>query len=573
PNAGYGTNKSNALEIAQCFELFDVHARNHPQGRELIDLVEDALASAQIRAVRLPDNADNYANLLKSNSFFWVATEDGQASGNSITQLENKLIIELGGLMVARWAAYDKEQASLVHQSWMEKSRRYGSAFLEGGKKGAQGFVKGLDDLAEVIVNAPHGIAQAIGNFHFEVSKEDFERLQQNLLIAGYGLFNSDEAIKKALARGVYVLNVLLRHPRIFEAIYLFILGQGETTSRLMALRGGTQGTVRAGLEWILALATADLTAAAGNALRVGSNAVKTGVASTKAAQKVSEMVGPFSRRALDLMIELYRSIVRTSAVAEETSVSARAAQSVRALKPTLKAADKEANMARSAEKTVTEAEEAAGANARCAANTCTGGEPIDMFTGAELLQLTDFALQGNISLPWQRTYRSNQLNNTGMGCGWASPISQRLFARLHAGKAQMVLLDQEGREIYFDWPQGCTHAVNSHEQLELQQKDGLFIVRSSAATQNPDSHIERHFQPQSEVAAGQWVLARYQDPHGNAIHFHYDQSPSGLPVRISNTEGREIRLHWQDGLLTSVQSGQQTLASYTYTLGEDKRP
>ncbi|GLR26284.1 hypothetical protein GCM10007875_13730 [Limnobacter litoralis] len=573
PNAGYGTNKSNALEIAQCFELFDVHARNHPQGRELIDLVEDALASAQIRAVRLPDNADNYANLLKSNSFFWVATEDGQASGNSITQLENKLIIELGGLMVARWAAYDKEQANLVHQSWLAKAKLYGGAVLEGGKKGAQGFVKGLDDLAEVVVSAPHGIAQAVGNFHFDISKSDFEQLQKNLIVAGYGFFNSDALLRKALEQGIYILNILFRHPRIFQAIYLFILGQGESTSLLMALRGGSEGVVRICLELALALSTADLTAAAGTALKVGSNAAKAAVAGTETARKVSEMVGPFSRHAIDLMTDLYRLIVKPTSAVEEVSTAGQAAESVSVLKSAAKAADKEANMARSAEKTVAKAEKTAGANARCAANTCTGGEPIDMFTGAELLQLTDFALQGNISLPWQRTYRSNQLKNTGMGCGWASPISQRLFARQHAGKAQMVLLDQEGREIYFDWPQGCIHAVNPHEQLELQQKDGLFMVRSSAATQNPDSHIERHFQPQSEVAAGQWVLARYQDPHGNAIHFHYDQSPSGLPVRISNTEGREIRLHWQDGLLTSVQSGQQTLASYTYTLGEDKRP
>lgn len=573
PDYGSGMHRSNALEIAQTFELFDAHARNHPQGREAIELVRNALEGAQIRAIKFPDTSENYDNLTRSNSFFWVTAESAAISGDSITQLENKLIVELGGLMVARWAAYDKDQAKLVHESWLAKAKLYAGAVLEGGKKGAQGFVEGLDELAEIVVSAPHGIAQAVGNFHLDISKSDFELLQKNLIIAGYGFFNSDELLRKALEQGIHILNILFRHPRIFQAIWLFIWGQGESTSLLMASRGGSECVVRICLELALALSTADLSAAAGTALKVGSKAAKAAIAGTETARKLSEMVGPFSRQAIDLMVDLYRLIVKPTNAAEEVSAAGHAAESVRVLKSAAKAADKEVALTKVAEKTASKAEEAAAANARSAAKTCTGGEPIDMFTGAELLQLTDFVLEGNINLPWQRTYRSNQLNNAGMGCGWASPISQRLFARQYAGKSQMVLVDQEGREIYFDWPQGCTQITNPHEQLELRQLGDQFIVRPSAPTNSPASRIEQHFKPLN----GSWVLSAYQDPHGNAIHFHYDESTHAnthtQPVRISNTEGREITLHWQHGLLTQVQCGQQTLATYTYTPGEDGQP
>lgn len=567
-----GAGMHNAYDLALQFGLIDPHARMNANPWSYIGLVKDAIMSGQIKAIKFTDNAENYANLTHPNSYFWVGPTAQQASGNGQSQTEDRLIIELGGLLLGRWRQADKDNAEFVHEPWLSRISLEAHAALNGAKDACKDLWVDLKQLGHVVVNKAAGAYHAVANFSLASLEVNFSQLQAKLAAVGLGIYSSAQSLKTALEQGYSILSTLLKQRRICEAVFCFLDGYMESVGHIAGIRSFAKGVITIGVDILLALAAIFATAGLGAVVEGSAALTRIVTATANAAQKVSEFVGPFTRKAIELMVELYQWVTQPAAKLADKAAQ-KIAQSVSTLRRAAKVAKAEAKAVKNSLKKPLDEEGPAGANARCAANTCTGGEPIDMFTGAELLQLTDFALQGNISLPWQRTYRSNQLNNTGMGCGWASPISQRLFARQHAGKAQMVLLDQEGREIYFDWPQGCTHAVHPHEQLELQQKDGLFMVRSSAATQSPDSHIERHFQPQSEVAAGQWVLARYQDPHDNAIHFHYDQSPSGLPVRISNTEGREITLHWQDGLLTSVQSGQQTLASYTYTLGEDKRP
>lgn len=57
---------------------------------------------------------------------------------------------------------------------------------------------------------------------------------------------------------------------------------------------------------------------------------------------------------------------------------------------------------------------------------TQTGGCPISMVTGEELLERSDFSLPGPLTLDWTRFYRSGQsATNLQLGYGWLTPLDE----------------------------------------------------------------------------------------------------------------------------------------------------
>jgi RHS repeat-associated protein len=99
---------------------------------------------------------------------------------------------------------------------------------------------------------------------------------------------------------------------------------------------------------------------------------------------------------------------------------------------------------------------------------TCTGGEPISLVTGEELLELQDFSIDGLINQPWTRTYRSSNRKNIGLGTGWSHPFGETL----EATSTQVFLNDAEGRRIGFVVPEIGESTENRSEQLRLSRID-----------------------------------------------------------------------------------------------------
>ncbi|WP_261246901.1 DUF6531 domain-containing protein, partial [Serratia fonticola] len=57
--------------------------------------------------------------------------------------------------------------------------------------------------------------------------------------------------------------------------------------------------------------------------------------------------------------------------------------------------------------------------------NTQVDGEPVSMFSGEELLTLTDFTLPGVLPFAWRRLYRTSAVEQRcGMGPGWTHSAS-----------------------------------------------------------------------------------------------------------------------------------------------------
>lgn len=140
----------------------------------------------------------------------------------------------------------------------------------------------------------------------------------------------------------------------------------------------------------------------------------------------------------------------------------------------------------------------------------CLGGEPVNLATGEEILQLIDFTLPGTVPLAWVRTYRSSASDRDhGLGYGWSHPLGEQL----ERGAETIHLLDSEGRRIPFPLPEIGGRSHNEAERLSLLREDS---ERYSLASM--DGGAVRIFSP----VAGLLRLTRIEDSCGNRLRLHY---------------------------------------------------
>lgn len=196
-------------------------------------------------------------------------------------------------------------------------------------------------------------------------------------------------------------------------------------------------------------------------------------------------------------------------------------------------------------------------------AKTKTGGEPVSLVTGEELLELTDFSFQGPVSLAWKRTYRSSNPHNIGLGHGWTHPFSERI----EFNEKEIQLHDSEGRIITFNTPRIGQSTTNTAEALRVHRQSlTSFIVKPSG----PGLYIERHFEA---IASNTTLnLNRIKDAFNNAVDLHYKDN------RIISIESQSDR--WSlsyDGRrnLTGItwqtsQGKSKVLARYSYDEKDD---
>ncbi len=166
---------------------------------------------------------------------------------------------------------------------------------------------------------------------------------------------------------------------------------------------------------------------------------------------------------------------------------------------------------------------------------TCTGGCPISMVTGEELLQFTDYLLPGPLPFVFERTYRSGHTEDVGLGRGWTFSGCETLYSE--GGEIQYRT--DEARTISFPTP-----AVG---ETVGQVLEGLFLSRPETdrfELENRDG-FTRVFRGEG----GRWHLAQYRNSTGQTIDFHYRGgrlyevvSQAGNSLRFERGEGDLIR-------------------------------
>uniref|UniRef100_UPI000CAC2C69 DUF6531 domain-containing protein n=1 Tax=Psychromonas sp. Urea-02u-13 TaxID=2058326 RepID=UPI000CAC2C69 len=195
---------------------------------------------------------------------------------------------------------------------------------------------------------------------------------------------------------------------------------------------------------------------------------------------------------------------------------------------------------------------------------TCQGGEPISLVTGEEILPLTDFTLDGPLSQPWERRYKSSNLQNIGLGYGWTHPFAESLNT---AKNGAINYRNSEARNISLPLPmmKGDT-TTNRAEQLQLTRLDSnSYSLRSLGAS------VEKIFS--QNQTNGAFVLTQIRDSFGNHFSLSYANVANGIErlVHITASTGSQWKLHYnKQAQLSHVDwqtaaGHQQTLVQYQY--------
>ncbi|WP_444942008.1 RHS repeat-associated core domain-containing protein [Microbulbifer sp. ZKSA004] len=199
--------------------------------------------------------------------------------------------------------------------------------------------------------------------------------------------------------------------------------------------------------------------------------------------------------------------------------------------------------------------------------NSCAieGGDPINLKTGEERLTLVDALLDGPLPLVFERTYRSSNPRDFGLGHGWTHTLGERLIS---APDKSVQFMDAEGRVINFPFPGDSDRSHNVVEQLTLTRVDDDHWIITPYGAPNG---VQKHFK--ATGVTGGLKLAEIRDGYGNFYLFHYIderliciESSLGEALHISPPQGQpnslrigELKKETRDGHI-------KVLASYEYS-------
>ncbi|MCP4324576.1 MAG: hypothetical protein GY787_22505, partial [Alteromonadales bacterium] len=206
-----------------------------------------------------------------------------------------------------------------------------------------------------------------------------------------------------------------------------------------------------------------------------------------------------------------------------------------------------------------------AGETCSADSKTCQGGEPISLVTGEEILPLTDFTLDGPLSQPWERRYKSSNTQNIGLGYGWTHPFAESLNT---AETGKINFRNSEARNISLPLPvmKGDT-TTNRAEQLQLTR-----INSHSFSLRTIGGATEKIFSQQQNSST--FLLTQIRDSFGNHFSLTYDNVNNAFErlKHITSSTGAQWHLHYnKQAQLSHIEwksaaGHQQTLVQYEYS-------
>lgn len=176
--------------------------------------------------------------------------------------------------------------------------------------------------------------------------------------------------------------------------------------------------------------------------------------------------------------------------------------------------------------------------------NTATDGCPVSMVTGEELLELEDARLPGLIQLPFTRTYRtSNCENSQGMGFGWTHSLSHQL----HFVEGQIEWHDHQGRITPLANPEAYFGAVTNRlagSAIFLGRDDGEYVLTSESV-----APYFYHFKKHGAVGYLSAISDRYQ----NRLDVRYDSDRRIIRVESEHGTALGVQYHGLSNLIRSI--------------------
>ncbi|WP_261845086.1 RHS repeat-associated core domain-containing protein [Aliamphritea ceti] len=178
--------------------------------------------------------------------------------------------------------------------------------------------------------------------------------------------------------------------------------------------------------------------------------------------------------------------------------------------------------------------------------NACTkvDGCPVSMVTGEELLELEDARLSGLIQLPFARTYRSSNCENSqGMGFGWTHSLSHQL--RFIGG--QIEWHDHQGRMTPLANPEEHFGVVTNRlagSTIFLGKSEGEYILTSESV-----APYFYHFKKHGTVG----YLSAISDHYQNRLDIRYDSDRRITRVESEHGTALGLQYHGLSSLISSV--------------------
>lgn len=157
---------------------------------------------------------------------------------------------------------------------------------------------------------------------------------------------------------------------------------------------------------------------------------------------------------------------------------------------------------------------------------TCTGGEPVSLVTGEEMLTLQEFTLPGPLTLNWSRTYKSSNPDNVGLGYGWSHTFAEHI----EIAEDQLLFHSNEARIINFALPSLGATARNLSDKLKVYRSGENQFELSST---EPGQKLTKQFQ--RPPTSGKFLLTRIYDNFNNGFDFSYKK---GLLTQVSSQHG-----------------------------------
>lgn len=183
-------------------------------------------------------------------------------------------------------------------------------------------------------------------------------------------------------------------------------------------------------------------------------------------------------------------------------------------------------------------------------------GRPVHLATGEEILEQTDFELEGPSPLAWTRTYRSgSECEDWGLlGARWATPFTSSLSVTPRG----IVYHEDSGRALRLPaLVPGADHDCKSEgfilrcdndTQFTLTWRDGstdTFVRSGEAQGWLPHGYdgANAMLAPRAPFAAARFHLTRSAGRDGKGFHVERfpDAEPGGLLLRVRVDDGRTL--------------------------------
>ena len=206
--------------------------------------------------------------------------------------------------------------------------------------------------------------------------------------------------------------------------------------------------------------------------------------------------------------------------------------------------------------------EPASTSSAAASEHVCTGGEPVDLATGAVVDSATDLEIPGLIPLVFKRYYSSLRHDDTAssMGPGWACA----LVRSAHRPRRAMHRAPRRGRPLH-PFRKG-----RGRPESSFHRRERMTLTRTGELEFRVYAHDLRRASVFAPVRRdGDAVLQRIEDNYGNAIVFEYR---SERLARVIDTAGRVVNVAWRGSLIASLSVGGAGVASSSATTMRAKR-